>query len=102
MFRRLYWVTELVGSDGGSRVAGVYTSIPDLIRHGLVRHHEGNLRITLTKLDSEKEPFGTWSGPDFAGLEDAIQQFVRTDEFSVDEVKNLTKALAAGQQQAAA
>lgn len=93
MFRRLYWVTEFVQADGLSRVAGVYTSIPDLVRHGLSRRDDGSLRITLTKLDSEKEPFGTWSAPEFAGLEDACQQFVRTEEFSVDEVKNLVNAL---------
>ena len=93
MFRRLYWVTEFVQADGRSHVAGVYTSIPDFIRHGLVRREEGTLRITLTKLDSEKEPFGTWSGPDFAGLEDACQQFIRTEEFTVDEIKSLVRAL---------
>lgn len=95
MFRRLYWVVEFVQSDGRSRVAGVYTSIPDLIRHGLSRASDGELRITLTKLDSDKEPFGTWSAPEFAGLEEACQQFVRTEEFSVDEVKNLIGALRA-------
>lgn len=93
MFRRLYWVTELVKADGRSEVAGVYTSIPDLIRHGLPSA-EGNLRLTLTKLDSTHAPFGSWVGPEFEGLEEACQQFVRTEEFSVDEVKGLLRALA--------
>lgn len=93
MFRRLYWVTEYVMADGRSHIGGVYTSIPDLVRNGLNRGEEGTLRVTLTKLDSDKKPFGTWMGPDFAGLEEACQQFIRTDEFSVDEVNNLARAL---------
>ncbi|MGV3618590.1 MAG: hypothetical protein ACO1SV_24980 [Fimbriimonas sp.] len=93
MFRRLYWVTEFVQTDGRSRIAGVYTSIPDLIRRGLSRPDEGSLRITLTKLDSDKEPFGTWSAPEFEGLEGTCEQFIRTEEFSVDEIKSLVNAL---------
>jgi hypothetical protein len=93
MFRRLYWVTEFVQADGRSRIAGVYTSIPDLIRHGLARRDEGMMRLTLTKLDSEKEPFGSWCAPNYEGLEEACQQFVRTDEFTVDEIQNLARAL---------
>lgn len=92
MFRRLYWVTELVKADGRSEVAGVYTSIPDLIRHGLPAG-DAHLRLTLTKLDSTQAPFGSWEGPEFSGLEEACQQFVRTEEFSVDEVKGLLRAL---------
>lgn len=92
MFRRLYWVTELLLADGRSEVVGVYTSIPDLIRHG-IRNDGRPLRLTLTKLDSDKLPFGTWTGPDFRGLEEDVQQFVRTEEFGVDEVKALLRAL---------
>ncbi len=93
MFRRLYWVTEYVMANGHSHIGGVYTSIPDLMRNGLNRSEEGALRVTLTKLDSDKKPFGTWTGPEFAGLEEACQQFIRTEEFSVDEVNNLARAL---------
>lgn len=94
MFRRLYWVTEFVSPDGPSRVTGVYTSIPDLVYRGIPRHGLEGLRLTLTKLDSDREPFGTWSAPSFDGLEQACQQFVLTEEFSVDEVKSLVSALA--------
>jgi hypothetical protein len=80
-------------ADGRSHIGGVYTSIPDLMRNGVNRPEEGALRVTLTKLDSDKKPFGTWTAPDFAGLEEACQQFVRTEEFSVDEVNNLARAL---------
>lgn len=93
MFRRLYWVTEFVGNDGQSRVTGVYTSIPDLVHRGLTRKDIVGLRLTLTKLDSDREPFGYWSSPAFEGLEQACQQFVETEEFSVDEVKSLVSAL---------
>lgn len=93
MFRRLYWVTEILNEDGKSRVAGVYTSIPDLIRRGIPKSDASSLRVTLTKLDSDKAPFGSWCGPDFAGLEEACQQFIRTDEFGEDEVNRLGEAL---------
>jgi hypothetical protein len=95
MFRKLYWVIEFVREDGRSEVAGVYTSIPDLIRRGLRHEGSGSLRITLAKLDSEKAPFGSWTGPEFAGLEEACQQFIRTEEFGADEVKSLVAALRA-------
>jgi len=94
MFRRLYWVTEQVDPMGRSRVGGVYTSIPDLIHHGLVNQGQNEtLRITLTKLDSDKEPFGTWSEPYFEGLETRLEEFIRTDEFSAEHCKALVDAL---------
>lgn len=94
MFRKLYWVTEQVDPSGSSRVTGVYTSIPDLIRHGLTWQDRGaSLRLTLTKLDSEKEPLGCWSTPEFTGLEQTLEEFVRTDEFSADQCSSLVQAL---------
>lgn len=94
MFRKLYWVTEQVDMAGRSRVAGVYTSIPDLIRHGLGWNHgTDRIRLTLTKLDSEQEPLGCWTSPHFDGLEASLQQFVHTDEFSADHCKALLQAL---------
>jgi len=94
MFRKLYWVTEQVDRDGSSRVTGVYTSIPDLIRHGLRwSRTSDSLRLTLTKLDSEKEPLGSWASPGFSGLEASLQEFIRTDEFSQEHCQALVKAL---------
>lgn len=93
MFRRLYWVTELLQADGRSRVLGIYTSIPDLIRRGTGLDLEGELRLTLMMADTDREAFGVWQGPDFAGLEEACQEFIRTEEFSIDEVKHLIEAL---------
>ncbi|RYG48813.1 hypothetical protein EON79_03310 [bacterium] len=94
MFRRLYWVTEQMEADGRSAVTGVYTSIPDLLRHGL---HWGDdahgLRVTLTKLDSEKEPLGVWSPPDYEGLAEALQPYVRTDEMAPEHVDALLNRL---------
>jgi hypothetical protein len=93
MFRRLYWVSEQVHKDGSSKVIGVYTSIPDLVRHGLRYPDAGTLRLTLTKLDSDREPLGTWSSPSFEGIETAMEPFVKTEEFSVDQVKSLVSKL---------
>lgn len=93
MFRKLYWVTESISANGESRVLGVYTSIPDLIRHGLHGSGEGKLRLTLTKLDSSQAPLATWTEPNFAGIEEHLAEFVKTDEFSKDHCSALCEAL---------
>jgi len=96
MFRKLYWVTERVEGNGESRVVGVFTSIPDLIRHGLSTFESTHgLRLTLIKLDSSKEPLGTWQGPSFEGLDAALQEYVRTDEFSAEQCQFLIERLTA-------
>ncbi len=93
MFRRLYWVSESVDLDGKSRVLGVYTSIPDLVRYGMRTPGSGELRLTLTQLDSERETLGTWTSSNFDSLEEAMQPYVRTEEFTPDQVKSLLEAL---------
>jgi len=93
MFRKIYWVTEQVDSFGNSRVSGVYTSIPELIKRGLCWETGSLLRLTLTKLDSDKEPFGTWCEPDFSGLEERIDEFIKTDEITRDHCQMLIESL---------
>src|SRR5690348_11145828 len=94
MFRRLYWVVEEVQSDGRSQVTGVYTSIQDLIKHGLAGVDEGNeIRLTLTKLDSNKPPLGCWSSPRFESLETCLEEYVATDEFTAEQCKALSDEL---------
>lgn len=93
MFRRLYWVSESVDLDGKSRVLGVYTSIPDLVRYGMRTPESGELRLTLTKLDSDRETLGTWTNSNFASLEEAMQDYIRTEEFTPEQVKSLLEAL---------
>lgn len=93
-FRRIYWVTEQVADDGQSQVAGVYTSIPDLLERGLVWKDgiEGRagFRISLVKLDSHKSPLGIWSSPSFDGLEDALKEYVGTGEFSEGDCEQMS------------
>jgi hypothetical protein len=101
MFRKLYWVTELLQANGQSSVWGVYTSIPDLLRHGLPQGN-GKLRLTLTKLDSNNAPLGTWTEPNFEGIEEQLGEFVRTDEFSQDHCSALCDALKESRRPAAA
>jgi len=93
MFRKLYWVTEQVDLRGHSRVTGVYTSIPDLVRRGLNPSGNGRIRLTLTKLDSDQEPLGTWTEPAFMGLAQGLEQFIHTDEFSEEHCNMLLNAL---------
>lgn len=94
MFRKLYWVTENLTAEGRSEVKGVYTSIPDLIRYGIADSPR-NVRLTLAKLDSAKEPLGRWEGPDFDGLREALQTYIGTDEFSEEECVRLVNQLSA-------
>ena len=94
MFRKLYWVTEELNKSG-SQVTGTYTSIPDLIHHGLrwINGSTEGFRITLVKLDSGKEPLGTFESPAFDGLETRLEDFVRTEEFTAEQVQALREAL---------
>lgn len=96
MFRKLYWVTEQLQA-GTARVTGVYTSVPDLIRKGLIWHGETagdtRMRLTLVKLDSSKGPLGEWENSTFASLVTDLEPFVRTDEFRLDEVLDLVSAI---------
>lgn len=94
MFRKLYWVTEQVDRAGTSRVSGVYTSIPELIRNGLSEQdRDSRLRLNLCKLDSESGQFGIWCEPDFDEVRAGIEPFVATDEISPDHCEMLVQAL---------
>ncbi|MBI5707483.1 MAG: hypothetical protein HZC36_10910 [Armatimonadetes bacterium] len=95
MFRKLYWITEQADPAGAWRSTGVYTSIHDLVDHGLrfVGHHNGGFRITLVKLDCCKDVLGSWSAPQFEGLSEALGEYVGTGEFGVDEIHQLSQAL---------
>lgn len=93
MFRRLYWVSEQVFQDGTSELNGVYTSIPDLIRNGLRFPNQGELRLSLTKLDSESGVLGVWNSPGFDQLEEEMEPFIKTEEFSKEQVNTLIATL---------
>ena len=97
MFRKLYWITEQ--SDRGAwRATGVFTSIHDLVDHG-IRFVGGSIghdgfRITLCKLDCGKDVLGSWSAPEFPNLEQGLDTYVQTHEFTVEEIQQLREALA--------
>ncbi|MCW5943138.1 MAG: hypothetical protein KIS66_12965 [Fimbriimonadaceae bacterium] len=96
-FRKLYWVTEQLGTNGHSEVTGVYTSIPDLIDHGLrwigeQAQREG-LRLSLVQLDSPNRPLGCWRSPDFAGLREDLRPYQTNDEISAEHCEALIEAL---------
>lgn len=93
MFRKLYWVTEQVDAGGKSRVTGVFTSIPNLLREGLACNDLGSLRLTLTKLDCECGGLGNWTAPNFDGLADQLSQLVKTEEFTAEQCEALVGAL---------
>lgn len=103
MFRKLYWVTEQLDADGRSEITGVFTSAPDLIGKGLrwceCTDKRANFRLTLIALDRAGKPLGTWTGPEFTGIETDLKAFLDTGEFSVEEhgevcqaVQNFAKA----------
>ncbi len=91
-FRKVYWVTEQLDSEGISSVAGVFTSVHDLVESGL-KGMEGcskdaGFRLTLVELD-KVGPLGTWSSPDYAGLSDDLEHYVGTGEVAVYEKDDL-------------
>lgn len=98
-FRKLYWVTEQIGTDGKSSVIGVYTSIHDLRVKGIKWIEDcdqtSSFRVSLVKLDSSKMPLGCWNGPEFAGMEEELQQFVQTGEFDEPSILQLVSDLRA-------
>lgn len=91
MFRKLYWVVEHLDEKGSSRIQGVFTSIPDLIRIGLKT--DAQVRLTLAKLDTHEAPFGCWTGPEFDGLGQKLEEFIATDEFTREQCQALIQAL---------
>jgi len=96
-FRKLYWVTEQIGTDGNSKVIGVFTSIHDLRNKGIKWAEDCDLKkgfqITLVKLDSSGMPLGCWIGPEFANLEADLQQYVTTGEFDEPSIIQLASDL---------
>lgn len=98
MFRRLYWIVEQVGTDGSSRVTGVYTSIQDLVHRGFQwSSHIPNatMRLMLVKPDTFDSPLGAWSGPKFEGLGDDLKAFVESHEITEEELTLLSGELLA-------
>lgn len=92
-FRKIYWVTEQTSQDGRSQVSGVYTSMHDLTTRGLqwmegIERRDG-FRLSLVQLDSNRPPLGTWDSPDFSGLEQDLQDYVKTDEMNAQEIEQL-------------
>ena len=96
-FRRIYWVTEQVDENGRSQIAGVFTSIPDLLEKGLHWNEEipgrAGFRISLVKLDSAKKPLGVWSSPSFDGLDAALKEYVGTGEFSEGDCEQMSTSV---------
>jgi hypothetical protein len=90
MFRKLYWVTEQVPGNSTSQVLGVYTSIPNLIRHGLSSDLDlDRIRLSLTKLDCDDGVVANWQGRSFGRLRDDLRSFIESEDFTEDQVKAL-------------
>jgi len=98
-FRKIYWVTEQIGTDGRSQVAGVFTSIQDLVGRGILwmdgLDMRAGFRLSLVQLDSNGPPLGTWVTPDFSGLEQDLQEYVGTEELGAQNVEQLAADLRA-------
>ena len=96
-FRRIYWVTEQVGSDGISEITGVFTSIPDLIEVGLGAldwcDKNAEFRIVLVELDSDQPPLLTITQSSIDQIESMLLPFVTSGEISHDEVLRLGGAI---------
>lgn len=95
-FRNLHWATEQVSATG-STLTGVFTSIPDLVHHGLrwieaVPHRQG-FRVSLVQLDSPNLPLGSWMSPDFEGMTEQLRDYVASDGFNPQETEELVGLL---------
>jgi hypothetical protein len=95
-FRKVYWVTEQLDAEGKSSVAGVFTSVHDLVENGLTgvegSAKNAGFRLTLVELD-KVGPLGTWESPDYTGLSDDLEIYVRTGEVAVYEKDDLVAQL---------
>lgn len=97
-FRRIYWVTEQLDGDGKSQIGGVFTSIQDLLDEGLRWSESGKghgFRVTLVKLDSDREPLGSWTSPDFSGMEADLEPYITTQEFDRMDCEAMVRELRA-------
>ena len=95
-FRKVYWVTEQIHSDGCSQVAGVFTSVHDLMTHGFAGiegcDKVAGFRLNLCELDT-LGTLGRWSSPDYAGLEEDLKQYVASSEVAHHEAEEFVKLL---------
>lgn len=95
-FRKVYWVTEQLDAEGKSSVAGVFTSVHDLVESGLKGMDgctkDAGFRLTLVELD-KVGPLGVWESPEYAGLSDDLEIYVRTGEVAVYEKDDLLSKL---------
>lgn len=89
-FRKLYWVTETLCSDGNS-VHGVYTCFVDLIRKGL-DNPPCPLRLSLYTLDTPGSGLGRWTASNAESIVDDLAPFVESGEFSVEDCRALQDA----------
>lgn len=96
-FRRIYWVTEQIDSDGMSHVTGVFTSVHDLVENGVglrdISDKQSGYRISLVELDSKEMPLCVFCSPDFGDVESALQPFVESGEMTAEEVARIREAL---------
>jgi len=96
-FRRIYWVTEQFSKDGTSEVAGVFTSVHDLVETGIAPYKAGDykhgFRITLCELDCACPPLHSFKAPAFADVEQELRPLVEHGEISREEIAQLCEAL---------
>jgi hypothetical protein len=45
------------------------------------------------QLDSTRAPLGSWASPDFAGLEEAWEEYIASNELTLSELETLREAL---------
>lgn len=95
-FRKVYWVTEQLDAEGRSLVAGVFTSVHDLMTHGFAGiegcDKVAGFRLNLCELDT-LGVLGRWSSPDYAGLEEDLKQYVASAEVAHHEAEEFVKLL---------
>lgn len=92
IFRRVYWVVEQLG-DRGSEVAGVYTSIPDLLENGLRSVSGATIRVSAFELDKARGALCTWRTDSKHEAAEAFELLVEAGDFTHEEIARLCDAL---------
>lgn len=98
-FRRLHWVLERVGADGTSSVAGVFTSVADLVSRGFAMAQAfapDTHRFALVQLDSTAGPLGVYAPPAFDGLAATLKEILDAGDISSLEASMLAAHLGLG------
>jgi hypothetical protein len=97
VFRRIYWVTEQLDTEGRSAITGIYTSIPDLLHLGIKMvedvPQQAGFRLSLVQLDKQCGAHGIWTEENWDEIVSDLSPYIQTGEFTEEQCSMLHAAL---------